>query len=535
MEPIRLEDTPSFPSALLSSSATCPSPPAAPSPTLSLFTFSSPPKSSAPKSSPAATPPSYPLLGAGGFCPTQPGRGYGIVGYTTGTYDSLHHGHCRILQHMKQRVKILIVGLTSDRLAMKQKRPAIMSYEQRKGILDAIKYVDFVVEHDGDPKSVAWEKLKFDILFIGDDYFGTEEYSLFEMQHPEIPVIYIPRTPHISTSQLLGQGAIENPMVRLNDLKILKQGVNGPIFHFSTLDSTVSSSKDQKGVGNMILKQVSAGRSEWLAFPSTSDIYQLGFPRPRNWKRVPPLSGNGQKDKVHPNISGVNTYRELGIYDYLKDLPFYPVINIRQIYEGEAIPPIPEGVELATASSFKSPGKSVEQSAEVARLLAERVDRPHAIYWILQRYCGPTLHDWLSQSFPSVTFAYDLKIKKKQVEGLCRELHVRGIVHGDIHSRNICFDSHGTVSLLDYGWCLHASFDMDDEEKAEYHQQLAERFDYKHFLESLEWDLAELRRSGPKQGLGEKLRGAPGLAVPTPCDGRKGMIEGLMGPIESPE
>jgi glycerol-3-phosphate cytidylyltransferase-like family protein len=94
---------------------------------------------------------------------------------------------------------VLVVGLTTDELAVQQKRKTMLSWPDRKAVLESLWMVDAVVAHDGDSKDTAWEKLNFDVLFIGDDYFGTAEYKSFD----RVPIIYLPRTPYVSSRQLL--------------------------------------------------------------------------------------------------------------------------------------------------------------------------------------------------------------------------------------------------------------------------------------------------------------------------------------------
>jgi glycerol-3-phosphate cytidylyltransferase len=121
------------------------------------------------------------------------------VGYTTGTYDMLHRGHIALLQTARRMCDALVVGLTTDELAVRQKRKTMMPWVDRKAVLECLWMVDNVVAHDGDSKLTAWRKLQFDVLFIGDDYFGATEYTSFDA----VPVIYIPRTPCVSSSHLL--------------------------------------------------------------------------------------------------------------------------------------------------------------------------------------------------------------------------------------------------------------------------------------------------------------------------------------------
>ena len=120
-----------------------------------------------------------------------------IVGYTTGVFDMFHIGHLNILKRAKERCDILIVGVTTDELcqAYKNKLP-IIPYEERKAIIEAIRYVDKVVPQLNRDKFSAWEELKFDIMFVGDDWKGSELFEVVEKKLNAVgcKVEYLPYT-----------------------------------------------------------------------------------------------------------------------------------------------------------------------------------------------------------------------------------------------------------------------------------------------------------------------------------------------------
>lgn len=126
-----------------------------------------------------------------------------IIGYTTMTCDLMHEGHINLLKNAKTMCDQLIVGLTTDELAIRQKRQTYFNFTHRKTLLEACRYVDVVVENRGYSKEVDYQKLKFDRLFIGDDYYDRDEYKDFEVKYPCVPVIYLPRTSHVATSELI--------------------------------------------------------------------------------------------------------------------------------------------------------------------------------------------------------------------------------------------------------------------------------------------------------------------------------------------
>ncbi|HIC83615.1 MAG TPA: glycerol-3-phosphate cytidylyltransferase, partial [Candidatus Marinimicrobia bacterium] len=88
------------------------------------------------------------------------------IGYTTGVFDLFHIGHLNILKRAKLECDYLIVGITTDELAMsvKGEKPFI-PFEERMEIVEAIKFVDEVVPQVNYDKIEAWNNLKFDMMF----------------------------------------------------------------------------------------------------------------------------------------------------------------------------------------------------------------------------------------------------------------------------------------------------------------------------------------------------------------------------------
>lgn len=126
------------------------------------------------------------------------------VGYTTGVFDLFHIGHLNILRKAKEQCEHLIVGVSVDELvAYKNKKPVI-PYEERIEIVRAIKYVDEAVPQVSMDKMSAWEKLHFDVMFVGDDWKGTEKWREYEEQFKKVGVeiVYFPYTKGVSSTLL---------------------------------------------------------------------------------------------------------------------------------------------------------------------------------------------------------------------------------------------------------------------------------------------------------------------------------------------
>lgn len=128
-----------------------------------------------------------------------------IIGYTTGVFDMFHVGHLNILRRAKELCDYLIVGVSTDELCLsyKKKKP-IVPYEERKAIIEAIKYVDKVVPQVNRDKFHAWEEIGFDVMFVGDDWKGSPLFSELEKRFAEVGVKieYFPYTNGTSSTIL---------------------------------------------------------------------------------------------------------------------------------------------------------------------------------------------------------------------------------------------------------------------------------------------------------------------------------------------
>ncbi len=127
------------------------------------------------------------------------------TGYTTGVYDMFHVGHLNILRRAKEQCDYLIVGVSTDENVQtyKHKKPVIC-YEQRKAIVEAIKYVDEVVPQENMDKFAAWEKYHFDVIFHGDDWKGSSMYDEIESKLASVgcDLVFLPHTDGVSTSEI---------------------------------------------------------------------------------------------------------------------------------------------------------------------------------------------------------------------------------------------------------------------------------------------------------------------------------------------
>lgn len=98
------------------------------------------------------------------------------VGYLAGAFDLFHIGHLNLIRKAKDRCEYLIVGALTDEMILKCKnKPPYIPFEERRQILEAIRYVDEVVAvtEENHEKMKAWNLYHFDCLFSGDDYAGN--------------------------------------------------------------------------------------------------------------------------------------------------------------------------------------------------------------------------------------------------------------------------------------------------------------------------------------------------------------------------
>ena len=117
---------------------------------------------------------------------------------TYGTFDLLHHGHIRLLKRAKALGDYLIVGLSTDEFNAVKGKKACYSYEIRKEVLEAVKYVDLVIpEKTWEQKVSDIKKYDIDIVVMGSDWSGSER---FEYLKEYCRVIYLERTEGISSS-----------------------------------------------------------------------------------------------------------------------------------------------------------------------------------------------------------------------------------------------------------------------------------------------------------------------------------------------
>ena len=116
-----------------------------------------------------------------------------------GTVDLLHYGHINLLRRAKELGDYLIGALSTDEFNWNEKqKKCYFTYEQRKKLLEAIRYVDLVIpEENWEQKALDVKEFRVDTFVIGDDWEGK-----FDFLKEYCEVVYLPRTPEISTTQI---------------------------------------------------------------------------------------------------------------------------------------------------------------------------------------------------------------------------------------------------------------------------------------------------------------------------------------------
>ena len=123
--------------------------------------------------------------------------------YTAGTFDLLHLGHVRIIRAALAFGDKVIVAVSTDELveAYKGRKP-VVPFDERMEMVRALRGVDAVVaQHDQD-KFAAWERMRFDVWLVGDDWYGTAQYEEYRHRLTAVGVhcAFVPYTAGVSST-----------------------------------------------------------------------------------------------------------------------------------------------------------------------------------------------------------------------------------------------------------------------------------------------------------------------------------------------
>jgi glycerol-3-phosphate cytidylyltransferase len=126
-----------------------------------------------------------------------------IIGYTTGVFDLFHIGHLNILRNARAMCDRLIVGVTTDELMVEYKgKKPVIPFAERCEIVRSLKCVDVVIAQNTMDKLEAWEKIRFDIMFVGDDWYKTSKWKDIQkkFEEREVRIVYFPYTQGTSST-----------------------------------------------------------------------------------------------------------------------------------------------------------------------------------------------------------------------------------------------------------------------------------------------------------------------------------------------
>lgn len=126
------------------------------------------------------------------------------IGYTSGVYDLFHIGHLNLLRNAKGMCDKLVVGVTTDELVSYKNKKAVIPFHERMEIVRSSRYVDSVVPQENMDKFEMWKKLKFDVMFVGDDWYASDKWEELEKQFKEVGVriVFFPYTKGTSSTLL---------------------------------------------------------------------------------------------------------------------------------------------------------------------------------------------------------------------------------------------------------------------------------------------------------------------------------------------
>ena len=129
----------------------------------------------------------------------------GIVGYVPGGWDMFHIGHLNILKQARPHCDVLVVGVVTDEALLRMKgRAPVIPLAERMAIIESLSLVDQVVVDSSSDKLRAWERVRFDVLFKGDDWAGTPKGERLEADLATVGarVHYFPYTETTSSTKL---------------------------------------------------------------------------------------------------------------------------------------------------------------------------------------------------------------------------------------------------------------------------------------------------------------------------------------------
>lgn len=125
-----------------------------------------------------------------------------IIGYTSGVFDLFHIGHLNLLRNAKSMCDKLVVGVSTDELVGYKNKKAVIAHAERMEIVRSIRFVDSVIPQENMDKLEMWKKISFDIMFVGDDWYQSENWKEYEKKFKlvGIKIVFFPYTKGTSST-----------------------------------------------------------------------------------------------------------------------------------------------------------------------------------------------------------------------------------------------------------------------------------------------------------------------------------------------
>ncbi len=135
---------------------------------------------------------------------------------TYGTFDLLHYGHIRLLQRARALGDYLVVALSTDEFDRIKNKVSYHSYETRKQMLESIRYVDLVIpEVSWEQKISDVQKYEIDTVVMGGDWADSDKFDYLK---DYCELVFLDRTPGVSTTQIKGELGLKNPVSGVDQL-----------------------------------------------------------------------------------------------------------------------------------------------------------------------------------------------------------------------------------------------------------------------------------------------------------------------------
>lgn len=402
------------------------------------------------------------------------------IGFVTGCFDLIHQDHIAFLSKCQKRCKLpLVVGLTTDRRMETEKRPPVLPYENRKAILEAMGYN--VVPNNGESKYLAWTRYNFDIVFAESGRKGTKEYTEFDKHETGCVVQYVPRGQTTSTTDLVT--ALED-RVLLDS--VIAVGIGGLVHRTPYTNRVIKQI-------NYTAEELAPGGTVDEVVVRTADVHETMSKFgdvPRNWKSlevggkaagfpVAPRAGGGggaRNRVIYPNISGLSPGRELDVNIRFKDEPWCTYLGHKVVFVDDDKELLPHEEKKGEDQTSSCPDMH-----KFASRLAHDRKYPTAVVSLVQKNGGQTFNSWRRTATPE-----DIQKVIDNVLAILLIIGQKGVVHGDVHGRNVLVDENSQVTIVDWGWAMADWHELDEAERDVLEHRLRTGFDYLHFMKSIE-------------------------------------------------